>query len=138
MPPKYTGPQVCIDCGKGEAEVRIHKNQRICTACVHLRQVKKHGEHGAYLRKRKTYLKRHYNITIDEYEDMLAQQAGGCAICGSCEPGNKRNKVLHVDHDHTTGAVRGLLCQSCNHMLGGAKDDTSILRRGIMYLEKEV
>ena len=54
-------------------------------------------------------------VTDDEYEGMLAEQGGVCAICGS-PPKSRR---LHVDHDHRTGAVRGLLCFRCNRALAG-------------------
>lgn len=63
---------------------------------------------------------------------MLAEQAGGCAICGA-EPKTRR---LHVDHDHKTGAVRGLLCYRCNralpHYLGAEwlRDAIGYLTRG--------
>jgi hypothetical protein len=52
-------------------------------------------------------------ITDDEYAGMLAEQGGGCAICGA-PPKTRR---LHVDHDHKTGRVRGLLCHRCNRAL---------------------
>jgi len=54
-------------------------------------------------------------VSDDEYEGMLAEQGGVCAICGN-PPKVKR---LHVDHDHRTGAVRGLLCFRCNRALAG-------------------
>ena len=54
-------------------------------------------------------------VTDDEYEGMLAEQGGVCAICGS-PPKSRR---LHVDHDHRTGAVRGLLCFRCYRALAG-------------------
>ena len=80
-------------------------------------------------------LKRQYNITVDDYEHMLAMQNGGCAICGACTPGS-RTKRFHVDHCHSTGRVRGLLCHLCNRMLGLSRDDTSILRAAAAYLER--
>ena len=52
-------------------------------------------------------------VTDDEYEGMLAEQGGVCAICGN-PPKVKR---LHVDHDHATGVIRGLLCHRCNRAL---------------------
>lgn len=60
-----------------------------------------------------------YGITIEEYDRMLAAQGGRCAICESTEPGGPANsKRFAVDHDHTTGAVRALLCMSCNTRIG--------------------
>lgn len=52
-------------------------------------------------------------ITIDEYDARLAKQGGGCAVCGR-PPKTRR---LHVDHDHATGAIRGLLCYRCNRAI---------------------
>lgn len=61
-------------------------------------------------------LKPRYGITIEEYDTMLAAQAGVCAICKQ-NPPNGRILKLAVDHDHATGEVRGLLCQRCNMAL---------------------
>ena len=72
-----------------------------------------------------------YGITGDEYERLLAFQGGVCAICQ--RPSKVRR--LAVDHDHTTGAVRGLLCRHCNYeLLGWAKDDMAVFARAIQYL----
>jgi hypothetical protein len=58
---------------------------------------------------------------------MLAEQEGSCKVCGM--PGK-----LHVDHDHETGAVRGLLCGGCNHALGHAGDNPNVLEALANYL----
>ena len=58
-----------------------------------------------------------YGITGDDYARMLAEQGGGCAICGAKSPG-KRARYFAVDHCHVTGTVRGLLCIKCNWRLG--------------------
>ena len=52
-------------------------------------------------------------VTDDEYARRLVAQGGGCAICGAAP----KTRRLHVDHDHATGAVRGLLCHRCNRAL---------------------
>lgn len=75
-------------------------------------------------------LKKLYGISLDEYERLLEKQNGVCAVCG--KPPNGRR--LHVDHDHRTGAVRGLLCSGCNVALGAVDDSPSILQRLINYL----
>ena len=66
---------------------------------------------------------------------MLNHQDGKCAICKSDDPHNHYG-VFHVDHDHKTGLIRGLLCQRCNHLLGCANDDTLILLRAVQYLRR--
>ena len=60
----------------------------------------------------------------------MRQQGGACAICGAPDP-------THVDPDHATGALRGILCFSCNRGLGKAKDDQGVLRAVIAYLGRE-
>ena len=62
-------------------------------------------------------LKSKHGITLADYERMLAQQSGKCAICGSLSPGHNETH-FHVDHDHLTGRVRGLLCECCNVGIG--------------------
>lgn len=80
---------------------------------------------------RRTYLKRKYGMTVEQYDEMLAAQDGGCAICGRPPtPGIS----LHVDHDHETGAIRRLLCFLCNNLLGDAGDDPSLLEKAAAYL----
>jgi hypothetical protein len=81
-----------------------------------------------------------FGITLEQYEQMLADQNGVCAVCGKTEteihPQSKRVRSLNVDHCHDTGRVRGLLCNSCNRGIGLLKDDPAILRRALNYLEK--
>lgn len=66
-----------------------------------------------------------YRITPDEYDALLASQAGVCAVCGGLPGGRRKN--LDVDHDHDTGQVRGLLCNRCNLVLGKVQDDSELL-----------
>ena len=74
---------------------------------------------------------RKYGLKPGEYDHMLEQQGGGCAICKQpCA----RERRLSVDHCHSTGRVRGLLCQNCNAAIGMFKDDTALLFRAIDYL----
>lgn len=74
-----------------------------------------------------------YGITVDDYERLLKDQNGTCAICGN-EETRIGTKSLHIDHDHATGHVRGLLCSRCNSLLGFAREKPSILRKAIDYL----
>jgi hypothetical protein len=67
---------------------------------------------------------------------MLVSQDNKCAICGTAFE-DSFGKNVHVDHDHKTGKVRGLLCQGCNHLLGRAKDDPQILLNAVDYLYKK-
>jgi protein-arginine kinase activator protein McsA len=74
---------------------------------------------------------REYNITPEIFDSMSAAQGGGCAIC---RKPNTRRAQLVVDHDHSTGKVRGLLCDNCNLALGYLKDNLDILLRAADYL----
>ncbi len=82
-------------------------------------------------------LRKNFGIDLTEYRRMLLAQGGVCAICKQPEMAqrNGRAKWLAVDHDHVTGAVRGLLCSNCNPMIGYGKDDPARLRAGAEYLE---
>lgn len=81
----------------------------------------------------RTKLKIRYGITLEEFEHMLALQGGVCAICK--QPENDRYKRrLSVDHDHSTGKVRGLLCHMCNTALGKLKDNPELFDAAASYL----
>lgn len=85
---------------------------------------------------RKFYMREYlYGISEDEFTALLEAQGGTCAICGSDEWPGKDN-APHVDHDHKTGVVRGILCSNCNHGLGKFKDDPKRLRAAAEYLER--
>lgn len=79
-----------------------------------------------------------YGLTPEDFEAMLKNQRGKCAIpeCGAETPGG-RSKRWHVDHDHVTGVVRGLLCNSCNVGLGFFDDRPELLRAAAAYLERK-
>ena len=76
-------------------------------------------------------LKKHYGISIAVYEDMLKAQDGVCAIC---KGSNANKRRLSVDHNHSTGEIRGLLCLHCNTLLAYAKESAVILGTAIEYL----
>lgn len=80
-------------------------------------------------RGKKARLKK-YGLTLEEYTRLLEQSQGLCAIC------EQPMERPVVDHDHSTGAFRGILCNSCNTALGGFRDNPQILRRAIAYLER--
>ena len=73
-----------------------------------------------------------YGITIEKYDEMFELQKGKCAICEEIQI---TGKVLAIDHCHTTGKVRGLLCQTCNTGIAMFKDNIKILKMAIKYLE---
>jgi hypothetical protein len=74
-------------------------------------------------------LRRRYGITAAEADAMLEAQGGLCALC-------RERPAEHVDHDHLTGKVRGMLCSCCNQGLGNFRDRADVLRSAIDYLER--
>lgn len=82
-------------------------------------------------KQREWRLKNHYGLTLETYARLLDLQGGVCAICKS---GPKEGDHLPVDHDHLTGAVRGLLCHPCNRAVGQFQDDLATLRAAASYL----
>lgn len=114
-------PKVCKDCGENFAPDA--PQQSYCKDC-------------GPTRARSNILLRKYGITMTDYSRMLEQQDYSCAICNSDDPNNHANSGFFcVDHDHTTGEVRGLLCHHCNTGLGQFKDDISNMERAIDYIK---
>lgn len=79
-------------------------------------------------RNRASYFMRKYGITEAERDEMIAAQGGVCVIC-------QEGPAEHVDHDHQTGRVRGVLCFACNAALGQLKDRPDVIRRAAAYVE---
>jgi hypothetical protein len=78
--------------------------------------------------------KERYDITYEEYKEMLKEQNHKCYICGVDEVDSRDGKLC-VDHCHTTGKVRKLLCHNCNCGLGHFSDDPELLKKAAVYLE---
>lgn len=76
-----------------------------------------------------------YRLTAQQFDELWDRQGGRCAICSAILSIGTQNGT-HVDHDHDTGRIRGLLCPSCNRGLGQFKDDVDILKAAVSYLEK--
>jgi len=79
---------------------------------------------------KKRNIARRYNITIEQYNEMLTSQNGLCLLC------DKEPKKIVVDHCHKTGKVRGLLCDECNRGIGLLKENVEVLQKAISYLNK--
>lgn len=118
----------CSVCGPTEirhAGTKRLKNGQLPYVCIYKRQ----QSYGLAARRESDWRKRGINFTVEEFEAMLEEQGGVCAICG-----RDGERTLHVDHDHKTGKVRGLLCDNCNHGLGKLGDDPDQLEAGAHYL----
>lgn len=87
-------------------------------------------------------LRKSYGITLKQYEEMLKDQNNGCAICGNPETATKRGsreeRSLAIDHCHSTGKIRGLLCTGCNTAIGALQDSSELLWKAILYLERDL
>jgi len=95
----------------------------------------KHGRSQTKEYDLEWHMKNNYGLDFDEYNKLLEKQNGACAICGSLPP-NTHKKRLSIDHCHTTGRVRGLLCDSCNTALGLLKDSPDLMLKAISYLAR--
>jgi hypothetical protein len=98
-----------------------------CIACA-----KDKSKNGGYvqtaLTQRKSHLMKRYGMTIEEFDQMREDQNGLCAVC------KFPHAELHIDHDHETGRIRGLLCNKCNLGIGFMRDDPEVLQAAINYL----
>jgi hypothetical protein len=131
---------ICKKCGKDSPLDNFYRNKSYksgyaaqCKDCAKAYGRKKYSENPDVMRERQ--LKHKFNKSQAWYEQTLKAQGGVCQICKRPPEENGR-KNFPVDHDHATGKVRGILCQSCNHMLGNAKDNIINLQNAILYLSK--
>jgi hypothetical protein len=123
----------CKDCER-EASQQPHRRtlaNQAARRCMRKLKAENPAEYARRLREQN--LQRKYGIGIADYDKMLADQNGVCAICG--EP-PAVGKNLHVDHDHATGKVRGLLCGRCNPAIGNMRDERSRLHKAAEYLAR--
>jgi hypothetical protein len=136
----------CARCGirkPVDAFYRVKRNPdgrcHFCRECKSKessgRREKDHEKH--LYKERRSRLRDKYNLTHKQYNDMVTAQSNLCAICGKPPSGQRANHgVLNVDHSHTHGYVRSLLCDLCNKMLGQCGDDPEILLKAAAYLKK--
>lgn len=143
----------CACCGEVKPTTefsRHHSNGKKwgfysqCKECKNKKE-KKYRQENPDKRKityRKVDLKRKYGMTIEDKKIMLKKQDYKCAVCGEelflFGDFKDRNKVAHVDHNHETGKVRGLLCNDCNRGIGLLKDNPEYLLKAASYLNKNI
>jgi hypothetical protein len=100
---------------------------------IETRRAKDRARWESRKEKAKEYkLQKLYGISLSDWHKLHIEQKGCCAICNDLLGLTQ----INVDHCHTSGIVRGLLCNRCNTLLGNAKDDTQILENAITYLKK--
>lgn len=130
----------CKTCHRAAAKVREQADPAKHAARIYAYRQRnlaaERARNKAYRARRpevgfRAYLKYTYGLALEDYQSMLEAQDERCAICG----GQDEDSRLHVDHCHTTGKVRGLLCESCNLSIGRMGDSPSRLRSAAAYLE---
>jgi hypothetical protein len=99
----------------------------------YLERQRQYRESGAR-KYREEHLRQAFGLSEADYRNMLERQGGGCAICG--DPPNVRIS-LHVDHDHGTGEIRGLLCVRCNNGIGLLRESPDVMGRAIRYVTSD-
>lgn len=85
-------------------------------------------------RIRDLQLQNQFGITIKQYDTMLLLQNGVCGLCGG--DSDAKNKTFAVDHDHSNGRIRALLCRGCNVGIGNLKDSPELLEKAASYIRK--
>ena len=114
-------------------KIKRRQRERYHTDPEHRERVKARGRKY----QRAADLKRKFGISVEQYDEMLHRQNGVCAILG-CGAATADGKRLHVDHCHTTGRVRGLLCGKCNRALGLLDDDPARITALAEYAAQHV
>ncbi|WP_233558698.1 endonuclease VII domain-containing protein [Micromonospora radicis] len=126
------GHRFCADCGSVKPLAEFPRNRAdssgyatYCKPCHNTRT--RETKQRLYGGTREYHLRSRYGIGQAEFDELLAEQGGVCGVCGDPDP-------EHVDHDHRTGWVRGILCFNCNGGLGQFRDSPTRLARAITYL----
>lgn len=132
--------KICSVCKVDKADAdyysrktRFNQLQSECKDCCRVRRSNWWKSESGKLSSQNSKLKKRFGITVEQYNLLLQNQNGECLICKATESTNGHR--LAVDHCHTTGKIRGLLCKSCNVALGNFKDNIVSLKNAISYLE---
>lgn len=118
--------------------ITISEWMKIRPKHIRIRQKSKDKKLRSVMQRGKDKQMNKLKITVADYEKMVLEQKGCCAICDQPETQMRKGKpvAIAIDHCHDTGDIRGLLCHACNKMIGLAKDNPYILGRAINYLNK--
>jgi len=122
------------DKAEGFARQKEYREKNADTIRARMREWAKDNRAHVNAYRMRQHYRNKYGITPEEKSEMLTSQGNCCACCGSDSPNHKQGWV--VDHCHTSGKVRGILCQPCNLSLGKVRESVEHLRALIAYLEK--
>ncbi len=106
--------------------------------CFECKEIRNKKYRKLYPKRYKHYqrtanLRRIYGLEVQEFKELLNSQSNKCAICDTTDWGTRNP---HVDHDHESNLIRGILCSQCNRGLGLFKDNIEILKKAIRYLSE--
>lgn len=148
--------KTCRKCGEAKPAESFYRNARepdgrhawckVCHAASsrkryladpeRFRAEQRQRDQATQPQRRAKQLAQRYGLTLEQYEALWQRQDGRCAVCRrELVEGAGRTRATCVDHDHDTGAVRGLLCQTCNRALGLLGDNLEVVRRALDYLQ---
>lgn len=122
---------------KNKTFIFFDGGSKICSKCKEIKTIErfqkdkqKPSGFSSYCKdcRRESKIKKLYNISSDEYDNLYESQMGRCKIC------NNQHIRLHIDHCHVTGRVRGLLCSKCNMAIGLFNDNIEVLKETIKYI----
>jgi hypothetical protein len=130
----------CSKCLKTKPLSEFRKHRRSCIECEYAqaRQWRKDNSDKVKQYAQRYNIKKLYGAEYEDIVELYKLQNGKCMICEIEKPLHGANPAdtLHIDHDHITGQIRGLLCTSCNNGLGRFKDTPELLRKAADYLER--
>jgi len=136
---REAGKRYCVKCDTVKEAVDFNPSDRerlgaYCRACKQKYNRDRYLAKG-HLESPSKHRSETYGLSEEQYQQLMADQGHRCGSCEIELTALHRRKV-HVDHDHATGRVRGILCMWCNVMLGGARDNPDSLRGAIQYLQR--
>jgi hypothetical protein len=131
---RYISSKRCVACSAARCKRWVedngesHRETQAAWRSANREYIRATQKSESSERKKARHLTR-YGISLSQWNEMFHSQCGKCAICGQVDN-------LHVDHNHATGAVRALLCGTCNRGIGQLKDDPQVVRAAAEYLER--
>lgn len=118
----------CIECSEKNKKI-YRKNNPDKVKATYKKTYAKRKANGKH---KDSCLRNDFGITLEEYNKMFEEQGGCCKIC--CKHQSEQKRALAVDHCHSSGKIRGLLCNNCNKGIGNLQDNLEILSRAFEYV----